>query len=757
MSGETDARGRPIHHGAYLELTLAGVLVGYLLGSIIALSIGYAALILGFSIEGSELAAILGWGILRGIMRRTSIVENNINQTLASAVNGASAGMMFSVPALFILADQNPEKYGPVTEFSTVLMVLACITGGILGLAFIIPLRKQMIDFNRLAYPGGIAVAAILKSPGEGLRKAMYLLGGAVLSGTVYTILLATIDGEPLAHLGQRFYLPSFLNLTVLLSLMTVGVGFLSGKGGMVFGYGGFICYFVLAPCLTRLGKPSVTGLLNPPARHALVERDNASKVVAAAEALSSFDQKEAARLLLATKARTISAADGNGQPVDSLTNEQDLYDVAVAKVVVDAADRLAAYGKKRGDEGGERANHLSRLSHELLSVTRAKEVIEAAALLDAAPPAVAERIRSATLASDVLDEIHRGGAFNDDQVATLLAATQAERRVYDVPDELRSQLFRPSGIGMLIGAAIGGIIAAFPLVRSAIKSMQQAAKEKAAGESDSDEMPISLLYGGIVGGAIALAIIAKLSVPEMEYWRAGLMAILGTFWIWVAGVIVSECLGRTNWSPLSGMTLIAVTILILICSGLGSTATIVSSVIVGAAICVAIAQAGDMMLDLKSGYLVGARPKMQQIAQLLGTWLGPVLVMILIFVLHEAWGLGGDKLPAPQGQALASMINGLVGEEVPIGRYMAGAGMGAMLAFSGMGGVGVLIGLGFYMPFATVLTYTVGCLGRITVERAKGRKFVEDVGIPIAAGLIVGEALVGVGNAVYQIMFVVT
>jgi uncharacterized oligopeptide transporter (OPT) family protein len=57
-------------------------------------------------------------------------------------------------------------------------------------------------------------------------------------------------------------------------------------------------------------------------------------------------------------------------------------------------------------------------------------------------------------------------------------------------------------------------------------------------------------------------------------------------------------------------------------------------------------------------------------------------------------------------------------------------------------------------MPFSIVLTYTIGCLMRIGVERAKGPRFVEDVGIPISAGLIVGEALVGVGNAFYQILF---
>jgi uncharacterized oligopeptide transporter (OPT) family protein len=204
-------------------------------------------------------------------------------------------------------------------------------------------------------------------------------------------------------------------------------------------------------------------------------------------------------------------------------------------------------------------------------------------------------------------------------------------------------------------------------------------------------------------------------------------------------------------------MTLIAVTILILVArgGGLDSTSTILSSVIVGAAICVAIAQAGDMMLDLKSGYLVGALPRKQQMAQFIGAWLGPIIIIYLIFALHGQYTLGSDKLPAPQGEALASMIEGVVGEDVPTYRYAAGAGLGGMLAFSGLGGIGVLIGLGFYMPFSTVLTYTIGCSARIVVDRVAGRRFSEEVGVPIAAGLIVGEALVGVGNAMVKIFFV--
>jgi uncharacterized oligopeptide transporter (OPT) family protein len=282
---------------------------------------------------------------------------------------------------------------------------------------------------------------------------------------------------------------------------------------------------------------------------------------------------------------------------------------------------------------------------------------------------------------------------------------------------------------------------------------MQDAAKAKAEGAGHHDELSIRFLYSAIVLGGIALVAIAFFAAPNMTFGHAISMAVLGTLWIWAAGVIVAECVGRTNWSPLSGMTLIAVTILILVASGLGSVSTIVSSVVVGAAICVAIAQASDMMLDLKSGYLVGASPRKQQLAQLAATWLGPILMMGLIYVLHEAYTIGSARLPAAQATALAGVIEGIIGGDVPAFRYGAGAGIGGLMAMSGLGGIGVLIGLGFYMPFHIVMTYTVGCLARMGVERVKGRGFAESVGIPVAAGLIVGEALVGVGKAMAAVI----
>jgi putative OPT family oligopeptide transporter len=572
---------RILRTGPYPELTLTAVIVGYGLGILITISIGYASLILGFSIEGSELAAILGFGILRGLLGRNSIVENNINQTIASAVNAASSGLMFTVPALFILG------HG---DFDPVMMVFACIAGGILGIAFVIPLRKQMIDFERLTYPGGTAVATILKSPGAGVRKALLLLVGIAISAAAHFASQYTDVKQ--WDLGAVLGLPEYMNGVWSISLMTVGVGFIAGRGGISFIIGGYVCYWVLAPVLNGMGLlPAVETFRSP---------------------------------------RT------------------------------------------------------------------------------------------------------------------------------EMPEYLRTVLFRPVGIGMLIGGALTGILLAFPLIVSAVRSMQSAARLKT--KHSKDEMPIHLLYVGVAGATVLLFVTALVSVKEIGAVRAAIMALLGTAWIWAAGVILSECIGRTNWSPLSGMTLIAVTILILVARQAGDAAAIVASIMVGAAACVAMSQATDLMQDLKTGYLVGASPKRQQIGQLLATWLGPIVVMALVFVLHKAYGFAGEAgageqaLPAPQGNALAATIKGILGGQVPVEKYLAGAGLGALLSASGIGGLGILVGLGFYLSFDIVLTYTIGTVLRIVVDWRKGVRFCEEVGIPVAAGLIVGEALVGVGFALFRV-----
>jgi uncharacterized oligopeptide transporter (OPT) family protein len=303
----------------------------------------------------------------------------------------------------------------------------------------------------------------------------------------------------------------------------------------------------------------------------------------------------------------------------------------------------------------------------------------------------------------------------------------------------------------MLIGGAIMGVILAAPLILSAIKSMQKAAK--VGGGSGSEEMPIKMLYFAVVGAVILLCVMAITSVEAMGIGGGIAMALLGTLWIWMAGIILSEAIGRTNWSPLSGMTLVGITLLIVVTQaiGLDRADSIVAAIMVGAAMCVAMSQATDLMLDLKTGYLVGATPRMQQMGQFIGAWLGPIVVIFVIFALHEAYELGSARLPAPQAQALASTIDGIMGGDVPTQKYAAGAVLGGVLSAL-IGGLGITVGLGFYLPFNIVLTYSLGTLGRELTDRFKGKDWSDNIGIPIAAGLIVGEALVGVGNAIHAV-----
>jgi uncharacterized oligopeptide transporter (OPT) family protein len=265
---------------------------------------------------------------------------------------------------------------------------------------------------------------------------------------------------------------------------------------------------------------------------------------------------------------------------------------------------------------------------------------------------------------------------------------------------------------------------------------------------TSADEMPIKMLYAAIFGAALLLATIAISSVESVGVMRGIGMALLGTLWIWMSGIILSEAIGRTNWSPLSGMTLIGITLLIIMTTGMERGDSIVAAIMVGAATCVAMSQATDLMLDLKTGYLVGATPRMQQMGQFIGAWLGPIVIIVLIFVLDEAMTLGSTALPAPQGQALASMVEGILGGDVPVEKYAAGAVLGGLLS-AVIGGLGITVGLGFYLPFNIILTYSLGTLSREIADRNMGRSWSENVGIPVAAGLIVGEALVGVGNAI--------
>ncbi len=188
----------------------------------------------------------------------------------------------------------------------------------------------------------------------------------------------------------------------------------------------------------------------------------------------------------------------------------------------------------------------------------------------------------------------------------------------------------------------------------------------------------------------------------------------------------------------------------------------VAAAVLVGVAVCVGIGQCADMMQDLKTGHLVGGIPRRQQLAQIFTGWLGPMVAVGTVYILWHRFGVdangvqipgfgpesaaclnkASDCLSAPQAGALQGMIEGVVGGNAPVDKYLGGGLLGLALGALPVAGVGVLVGLAMYLPFEITLGYGVGCLTGWFLEAKKGRAFFSEKVVPLAAGFIVGEAL---------------
>jgi len=569
----------------YPELSIPAVVLGTFQGVVMTASFVYIALKLGFGLPGSTVAAIMGFVFLRGLMRRRSIVENNINQTVASGINTASAGVVFTLPALFLLSVNDPS----LSNIPILPLCVAAVAGSLMGIVLIIPLRKQMVEFERLRFPSGVAVATLLKSPGEGLSQGLLLVGGAVFAALLTVSVNTGVIAEEV-DLGHAMSLPPWVPVALYVSAANFGAGLLSGRGGLPFLAGGVLAYLIVAPAAVMLGWVPA-----PP-----------------------------------------------GMPAEA----------------VDGYYAAETYG----------------------------------------------------------------------------------------------QMLRPLGIGMLIGGALAGVFAALPAVTGAMKSLQAAAKMAAEQGTSPEEVSPRMVGAGAVVAFVLLFVAAWLATPELGVGTALLVAVVGALWLGLAGIIVAQATGQTDISPLSGLALIAVTLMFFLTGG-----NVTAAILIGVAVCIATNQCADMMQDLKTGHLVGSVPREQQLAQLILCWVGPFVAIGVLLLLWEAPGDGSpgfgpdskacveqtaECLMAPQADVLRGIIEALRNSDAAVDKYLGGAVIGGALSIFPIGGVAVLVGLAMYLPFSITFAYGIGCLVSMGIQRVKGARWVGSKLVPASAGLIVGEAL---------------
>lgn len=239
------------------EMTPVSVTLGIILAIVFGAANAYLGLRVGLTISASIPAAVISMGICRAILKRDNILENNMVQTIGSAGESVAAGAIFTMPALFMWAEEGAMDAPSVTTIAVI-----AILGGTLGVLFMIPLRNALIveEHGTLPYPEGTACSEVLLAGEEGGASARGVFSGLGLAA-VYKFIADGIKLFP-SEIGYDFksYKGSGIGIDVLPSL--VGVGFICGPkiSAYMFG-GGVLAWFVLMPLLYVFGSSVTTAI----------------------------------------------------------------------------------------------------------------------------------------------------------------------------------------------------------------------------------------------------------------------------------------------------------------------------------------------------------------------------------------------------------------------------------------------------------------------------------------------------------------
>lgn len=232
------------------ELTPVSIILGIILAVVFGGANAYLGLRVGMTVSASIPAAVISMGIIRVILRRDSILENNIVQTIGSAGESVAAGAIFTLPALFMWA-----KEGGTDMPSLVEIALIALIGGAIGVLFMIPLRSALIvqEHGKLPYPEGKACAEVLMAGEEGGGKAGTVFAGLGIAAAYKFIAdgLKVFPSEVTYEI--KSYKGSGIGMDVLPALL--GVGYICGaKVSSYLLAGGVVGWFVLMPLIAMFG-----------------------------------------------------------------------------------------------------------------------------------------------------------------------------------------------------------------------------------------------------------------------------------------------------------------------------------------------------------------------------------------------------------------------------------------------------------------------------------------------------------------------
>jgi putative OPT family oligopeptide transporter len=608
------------------EFTPKAIIIGVLFGILFGASTVYLALRAGLTVSASIPIAVLSISLLKKLGGST-ILENNIVQTIGSAGESIAAGVVFTLPGFLFLAAGEDGKSVGAPYFSYTTITVLAILGGVLGVLMMIPLRRALIvaEHETLPYPEGTACASVLIAGEKGGSLARTAYGGLAL-GLIYAVfqqIVKLISDTPtwVSNVKSKIFPAATVNANITPEYL--GVGYILGiKNSGLLVAGGVLAWLGLIPLLASL----VGG------------------------------------------------------------------------------DAIFA--------------QLTKLGYDPMKYGWSAET-------------------------------HSFAKLN---IAIYFAYV------------------RQIGAGAVAAGGFITLIKTIPTIASAFKgalNSMRAGKAGAAGQRRTErDLPLSVVIAGAIGLIFIVAILPF--IPGHSFGSKILLGVLmvafGFFFVTVSSRVVGIIGSSSN--PISGMTIAALMATCLIFVAVGWTGTIYQpmALCVGGMVCIAAANAGATSQDLKTGFLVGATPRAQQIGLLIGALGAALAIGLTIKVLdrptadmvahgvHHA--IGGEKLAAPQGTLMATLIKGLLARNLDWQFVLVGVFIAVTMELCNVRALAFAVGA--YLPLSTTLPIFAGGVVRWLADRKQPKKETHSAeeeelgpGNLFATGLVAGGALAGVLVAV--------
>lgn len=199
--------------------------------------------------------------------------------------------------------------------------------------------------------------------------------------------------------------------------------------------------------------------------------------------------------------------------------------------------------------------------------------------------------------------------------------------------------------------------------------------------------------------------------------------------------------------------TLIIATLL-LKATGTDGTTGMVGAIAIGGVICIVAAIAGDTSQDLKTGFIVGATPKKQQLAEMIGVVVSAAAIGGVLYLLNEAWGYGSEQIPAAQATMMKMLVEGIMNADLPWALIFIGVFVAIVVEILKVPVMPFAVGM--YLPFSLSAGIMAGGIVRYIVEKIKGsdeeKKERADKGVLFTSGMIAGEGIMGIILAVLAV-----